>query len=83
MPRKTYERLRSGSMTKGASMRPRPDAAENSAGRGTTTAGRLASMRPRPDAAENPDWKVERDCDYCGFNEAAARCRGKRPLRPP
>ena len=36
-----------------ASMRPRPDAAEND-GRGANVAvGRDASMRPRPDAAEN------------------------------
>ena len=39
-----------------------------------------ASMRPRPDAAENarhpgPDHNPAR-----GFNEAAARCRGKRSM---
>ena len=38
-------------------------------------------MRPRPDAAEN----CIRPCLPCGragrFNEAAARCRGKRPPR--
>ena len=41
-------------------------------------------MRPRPDAAENaPDvvaaWLTVR----AGFNEAAARCRGKPPRRRP
>ena len=36
-----------------ASMRPRPDAAENRPGRARGGRGQLASMRPRPDAAEN------------------------------
>ena len=40
---------------------------------------RHASMRPRPDAAENV---LPADLRYAvlggGFNEAAARCRGKR-----
>ena len=36
-----------------ASMRPRPDAAENVARAAEDVAARLASMRPRPDAAEN------------------------------
>ena len=37
----------------------------------------MASMRPRPDAAENvPDQGV-RVGGEPGFNEAAARCRGK------
>ena len=41
-----------------------------------------ASMRPRPDAAENtPPEQAEGD-PYPGFNEAAARCRGK-PWRVP
>ena len=36
-----------------ASMRPRPDAAENLGGREAAERRRHASMRPRPDAAEN------------------------------
>ena len=36
-----------------ASMRPRPDAAENRAGAGRRAGAQGASMRPRPDAAEN------------------------------
>ena len=64
-----------------ASMRPRPDAAEN--GDDGVQAEPLvpASMRPRPDAAENPPfvrlWSARPPC----FNEAAARCRGKRRRR--
>ena len=54
MPRKTIRRLVGKHLDTLASMRPRPDAAENSAG-----FGRPASRRGR------------------GFNEAAARCRGK------
>ena len=38
-----------------ASMRPRPDAAENERRRAERQADRRASMRPRPDAAENCD----------------------------
>ena len=63
-----------------ASMRPRPDAAENALISATASPGtRPASMRPRPDAAENavslwPPAPPPR----CRFNEAAARCRGKR-----
>ena len=34
-------------------------------------------MRPRPDAAENAYLGVERGRSRIGFNEAAARCRGK------
>ena len=63
-----------------ASMRPRPDAAENPHPLSTTTtapAG-LASMRPRPDAAENSYGSRRWDRDTERFNEAAARCRGKR-----
>ena len=36
-----------------------------------------ASMRPRPDAAENVDFPVLASRLLNGFNEAAARCRGK------
>ena len=61
-----------------ASMRPRPDAAENPLQGGARALAQGASMRPRPDAAENgsgpaaSSWMADR------FNEAAARCRGKR-----
>ena len=76
----------------GASMRPRPDAAENRlAGvmEGRSDGG--ASMRPRPDAAENPRARTATPRARPCFNEAAARCRGKqcggavgdRPRRPP
>ena len=34
-------------------------------------------MRPRPDAAENPNLRVRGAYPGSGFNEAAARCRGK------
>ena len=36
-----------------------------------------ASMRPRPDAAENHLLARQGRCAGGGFNEAAARCRGK------
>ena len=36
-----------------------------------------ASMRPRPDAAENPHLISMAQTSMKGFNEAAARCRGK------
>ena len=36
-----------------------------------------ASMRPRPDAAENPLPGSRAPRALVGFNEAAARCRGK------
>ena len=39
---------------------------------------RAASMRPRPDAAENLRAQARRFVISLGFNEAAARCRGKR-----
>ena len=42
-------------------------------GRGVT-----ASMRPRPDAAENLSRPAAESDATAGFNEAAARCRGKR-----
>ena len=53
MPRKTPASQRSGSRGLYASMRPRPDAAENAQGADVVRRTRLASMRPRPDAAEN------------------------------
>ena len=61
-----------------ASMRPRPDAAENVHARHFLRPGHTASMRPRPDAAENADPSPAPRCRAACFNEAAARCRGKR-----
>ena len=60
-----------------ASMRPRPDAAENPVAGREAQRHHNASMRPRPDAAENPDAGVAVLAGHRGFNEAAARCRGK------
>ena len=76
MPRKT--RLgHPGRTGVGASMRPRPDAAENSFPDGDDVPRPDASMRPRPDAAENRR-KAGSDGGLTRrFNEAAARCRGK------
>ena len=61
----------------GASMRPRPDAAENPRHRVPDRRDVDASMRPRPDAAENFFSRGRRCRPMWGFNEAAARCRGK------
>ncbi len=78
MPRKTARALAGSAPGVEASMRPRPDAAENR-GRGLRPGcRRRASMRPRPDAAENLTsavGSIGRQTDR--FNEAAARCRGK------
>ena len=54
MPRKTSASFLTASKTPCASMRPRPDAAENVADLHEWPHLRDASMRPRPDAAENP-----------------------------
>ena len=48
------------------------------AGCGCGAAGRATSMRPRLDAAENVPWLGHFHYTYDHFNEAAARCRGKR-----
>ena len=63
-----------------ASMRPRPDAAENGHGDAGEQhpRGHHASMRPRPDAAENARPAAAAAFAVSRFNEAAARCRGKR-----
>ena len=53
MPRKTYRSLEGGRKLTAASMRPRPDAAENQALQDDVFDEFPASMRPRPDAAEN------------------------------
>ena len=60
-------------------MRPRPDAAEKPARRRTKRRrpAAPASMRPRPDAAENRAADAAAGRRRSGFNEAAARCRGK------
>ena len=78
MPRKTPETVSLMPREPGASMRPRPDAAENAVP-GEAQPGRTrASMRPRPDAAENlPARHDPRPELLVRFNEAAARCRGK------
>ena len=52
MPRKTHRRRLAGDAGRRASMRPRPDAAENTDD-DDDDGDTLASMRPRPDAAEN------------------------------
>ena len=67
MPRKTAPRPDRTRQIAAASMRPRPDAAENGrlpVGRGER---RAASMRPRPDAAENFDAHFERESDAAGL----------------
>ena len=77
MPRKTRPDVRLGFACALASMRPRPDAAENVRRRSSCRAGwrrfneaaarcrgkQVCRFRPRPTLP--------------GFNEAAARCRGK------
>ena len=60
-------------------MRPRPDAAENVLDQRGLAKPSRASMRPRPDAAENAGaGRVSGGRRVRRFNEAAARCRGKR-----
>ena len=82
MPRKTCGECDGYSGNGRASMRPRPDAAENAAAQAVDLV-RLcrASMRPRPDAAENPVILGRSTAPYRCFNEAAARCRGKHTAR--
>ena len=55
MPRKTLRGPLARREPRPASMRPRPDAAENGDPFNWPPFGRPASMRPRPDAAENAD----------------------------
>ena len=82
MPRKTAEDKPNGSPGALASMRPRPDAAENAAEPSEDQIRRnAASMRPRPDAAENVIDRGGYEVTRRRFNEAAARCRGKRGAR--
>ena len=72
MPRKTRNPPSASRRPDLASMRPRPDAAENGEGGGRRRAGRRASMRPRPDAAENGR----------PIGEAAARLQASMRPRP-
>ena len=53
MPRKTQGGPPVAGQIHLASMRPRPDAAENADVRIAVSPAAAASMRPRPDAAEN------------------------------
>ena len=60
MPRKTAVAPERTGDLRAASMRPRPDAAENRRRRKKEEPDDDASMRPRPDAAENrPEMPVE------------------------
>ena len=59
MPRKTRGWLEVVPAPTTASMRPRPDAAENSRNLPPDSRDVGASMRPRPDAAENMDTSRE------------------------
>ena len=77
MPRKTRGCLGHPVFRCRASMRPRPDAAENHHVAAVTAANLPASMRPRPDAAENSRGQGPASASATRFNEAAARCRGK------
>ena len=61
MPRKTYTGAGAGVGFFPASMRPRPDAAENILRRRPVLLRDAASMRPRPDAAENAPFATR--CD--------------------
>ena len=79
MPRKTGACRLRNLERRDASMRPRPDAAENAAGRCPASTGRArfneAAARCRGKHSQpNPN----RSRSFRCFNEAAARCRGKR-----
>ena len=78
MPRKTPAPVRRRGPGQGASMRPRPDAAENAARRRAICRGdsgfNEAAARCRGKPAPRPR---PRGVSAAGFNEAAARCRGK------
>ena len=83
MPRKTLAYRRGEPRKQRASMRPRPDAAEN--GGSAPRAGACGSARFN-EAAARCRGKPARSRRTGGgrgrFNEAAARCRGKRPPAP-
>ena len=71
MPRKTTGCRRPGPSSTDASMRPRPDAAENAERAERAERAAAASMRPRPDAAEN----VERRQPHVERPDASMRPR--------
>ena len=77
MPRKTVPPRAALRWLRAASMRPRPDAAENERREVELDVALAASMRPRPDAAENGGDAPPGGGGDPRFNEAAARCRGK------
>ena len=78
MPRKTESPIDAGVLVPHASMRPRPDAAENLL---RERAGDHAVVRGFNEAAARcrgkPSDEFHTDPRPFGFNEAAARCRGK------
>ena len=78
MPRKTRVRDDLPALPRHASMRPRPDATENMIEDADGARTHPASMRPRPDATENFCAAVATARRTTCFNEAAARCHGKR-----
>ena len=88
MPRKTMEGRAGKAQPHGASMRPRPDAAENTpagiaAGRPARGFNEAAARcRGKPSLEHPLVTRMNRFQAGEGFNEAAARCRGKRPDRP-
>ena len=82
MPRKTGRAGGIQRVDDAASMRPRPDAAENRPLAMVALKTSVASMRPRPDAAENGGARSLTTPTTPSFNEAAARCRGKRTSGP-
>ena len=61
MPRKTAALVEPEPGRPVASMRPRPDAAENQRRAEWYLYRMPASMRPRPDAAENPEAKAREE----------------------
>ena len=66
MPRKTPAVQGDALAPSAASMRPRPDAAENTVGAvKLDLLGSRASMRPRPDAAENQFKRVLDALKFC------------------
>ena len=78
MPRKTRARDGRRPPRARASMRPRPDAAENAAHSARTVPGnaRFNEAAARCRGKRSP--RRATTCRRFGFNEAAARCRGKR-----
>ena len=85
MPRKTHVGDVRPQVRDLASMRPRPDAAENAAADAAADLdAALASMRPRPDAAENqglrlPDARRRQPASMRPRPDAAENADGGRP----